>query len=87
MAKNYKKFNIKNHTGFYTDRSTGEEKKELRTVGELVVFSDQLLPDDISILIKMYDKCVSGVNSLSAWQDQPRNQQSGQNNNQGVRFN
>ena len=82
MAKQYKRMNVLKHVGFYTDKQSGEEKKENRVVGELVVFSDNTLPQDLSVMLKMYDQCSNGINPLSVWEPREKSQkQSG-----GVNF-
>jgi len=55
MAKNYKKYNVTKLIGFY--EKDGEEKKKHRQVGEIVVFSDSPIPEDLNIMTEMYDQC------------------------------
>ena len=75
MAKQFKRMNVTKHVGFYQDKQSGEEKKEYKAVGEIVVFSDNTLPQDLSVMLKMYDQCANGINPLSVWEPRENSQQ------------
>jgi len=72
MAKQFKRFNVKKHVGFFTN-DQGEEKKKYEKVGEMVLFSDSQIPADLSVKLEMIEHMnpVSG-NDLSVFSAEPR---------------
>jgi len=71
MAKQYKRFNVtkKYTTKEVVDQETGEVKTVpiSHKIGEITIFSDNQIPDDISVKIELPEHFLMGDNQLNVW--------------------
>ena len=71
MGKEHKKFDV---TKKYTTRDIRDENGNVKTIpvshkiGTITVFSDSMIPDDLSMLVELPEHYLMGDNQLSAFQ-------------------
>ena len=65
-----KQFDITKHTGFYTNKQTGEEKKTWGNLGRVTLRSENgVIPDDIRVFVELTDQMIPGFeNPVSAFE-------------------
>ena len=57
MGKKCTPFRVVKNIGSYED-SDGKEKNKWRTIGDLMLFSEQELPEDLTMRCELYSECL-----------------------------
>lgn len=76
MAKQFKRFDITKKFSTKEDPNTGEPVPRSYRYGEITVFSDSPIPQDLSIKIEIPEQFLLGDNQLNVWAKRPRENQS-----------